>query len=225
MLEKSSLRPELIYSTTSPYSGTINVWQQGKERTLTVEEYPQSVNLDARNLENRFWGKIVSETAKRVPHPKAVLILGLGGGTAAHLFAERFSGVAIDGVEIDPVIVEVGRRFFGLDEVSNLRIITADALKVVRRPKNYPLCPSRYSVIVVDLYVGDEHPPALETREVLVAIKALLSPKGVAAFNWLSCSAPKEFRAKLEGVFDKVEEVGVVCNWGLPPGNILYLCS
>lgn len=225
MWVKSISRPRLIYSTTSPYSDTIEVWQQGKERTLMVEKYLQSVNLDAYNLESRYWGRIVSGLAERLFDPKATLILGLGGGTTAHLLARRFPEIVIDGVELDPVIVEVGRRFFDLDKISNLQTITADAAEVVRTPRNYPLRASQYSTAIIDVYVGDSTPLTLEESEAIVGIKRLLSPGGVAVFNRLSKLATREFRAKLEEIFDKVEEVRVTYGWGLPPGNILFFCS
>jgi len=243
----------LIYSTTSPYSDTIEVWQQGKERTLMVEKYLQSVNLDAYNLESRYWGRVVSGLAGRLSDPKAILILGLGGGTIAHLLARRFPGIVIDGVEFDPVIVEVGKQFFDLDKIPNLQVITADAVEVVRTPKTYPLRASQYSMVIVDIFVGSNAPLALEEPEVIVGIKKLLSsasekarseatphssarekarseatphsPGGAAVFNRLSKLATQEFRAKLEDIFGNVEEVGVTYGWGLPPGNILYFCS
>lgn len=225
MWEKSLLRPELIYSTISAYSGTINVRQQGKERTLTVEKYPQSVNLDAHNLENRVWGKLVEESTKRISDPKAALILGLGGGTVAHLLSKRFPKLVIDGVEIDPVIVEVGERFFKLKEIPNLRVIIADAVDVCRHPKHYSLSVPRYSLVVSDVYRGDCAPSGMWKGETLQGISKLLSPEGIAAFNLVVRSAPDRFQSELEGVFGSVEEIGVTPNWGLPPGNILYLCS
>lgn len=192
---------------------------------MEVGDYPQSVGLDAYDLEHRVWSRIVAESAERVLDPKAILILGLGGGTEAHLFAEKALGVAIDGVEIDPAVVEVGRRFFDLDRIPNLQVIIADAFEVVKNPRNYPLCASQYDVVVVDTYLGDKVPQALDEETVLVGIKALLVPGGVAIFNRVSQASPWAFRPRLEAVFDKVEEVGISYGWGLPPGNILFFCS
>jgi spermidine synthase len=225
MLERALSRPKLVHSTSSPYSGTINVWQRGSERILEVGDYPQSVGLDAYDLEGRFWSRIVAESLKFVPNPKAVLILGLGGGTEAHLFSRRSPDIAIDVVEIDPVIVQVGKRFFKLDDISNLQIVVADALKVVKDPSDYPLRFPQYDLLVADAYVGDRIPPGLDEEWFLRGLKSLLTPRGVAVFNRVSQASPQEFRSKLEHIFDKVEEVGVSCGWGLPPGNILFLCS
>jgi len=226
MWAKTLSRPKLLYSTTSPYSGKISVWQRGKERTLEVGSYSQSVGLEAYDLEKRVWGRIVSGAAERISErPKSILILGLGGGTEAHLFAEKFPGVLIDGVEIDPAIIEVGRRFFGLDDVPNLRIITADAVDVCCRPRKYNLSALRYSLVVFDAYLGDDIPRGVAGEKTLRGIARLLSSGGVAIFNWLSKRQPGKFRAKLGSIFGSVEEVGVTYGWGLPPGNILFFCS
>jgi spermidine synthase len=218
-------RPKLLYSTSSPYSGVINVWQRGMERVLEMGDYPQSVGLDAYDLENRVWSKVVAESMERVPDPKAILILGLGGGTEAHLFSERISGAAIDGVEIDPVVIEIGRKFFDLGKIPNLKIIVADAFAVIEAPENYPLRASKYGVIVVDTYVGDKLPQEVEEQRILTKIKKLLAPRGLAVFNCVSQASPRALKSVLEGVFAKVEEIGVSYGWGLPPGNILFFCS
>jgi len=191
-----------------------------------VGNYPQSVGLGAYNLKKRVWGRVVAEAAERLSkRPEAILILGLGGGTEAHLFAERFPGVVIDGVEIDPAIIEVGRRFFELSKIPNLRVITADAADVCCHPERFNLSAQRYPLVVFDAYIGDEVSQGVNDLVGLRGISKLLLPEGIAIFNWLSKRQPQKFREKLENVFDKVEEVGIVHGWGLPPGNILFLCQ
>ena len=47
-------------------------------------------------------------------HPvRRVLVLGNAGGTTARALAALYPGVAIDGVELDPKVTEVSRRFLG----------------------------------------------------------------------------------------------------------------
>ncbi len=138
---------------------------------------------------------------------------------------EKLPNVMIDGVDFDATVVEVGKRFFGLGEIPNLRITIADALEVIKNPKEYPLRASCYTLIIVDLYVGSNPPVALEEEGVLRGIRALLDLGGVVCFNRLSVGATHDFQAKLEGVFSRVEPVAVTYGWGLPPGNTLYLCQ
>ena len=218
-----TLEPEgVLIETTLEERPYITLTPSSDGHWLTIEV---SRIREAENLENRVWGRMVGELVKRVSEPKSVLILGLGGGTEAKLLAERFPEILIDGVELDPVIVEVGKRFFDLDKIPNLQVITADAVEVVKTPKNHPLRASQYSIVIVDTYIGDNTPPALEEPGMITGIKKLLSPEGVAVFNRLSKLVTHEFRAKLKDIFGNVEEVGVTYGWGLPPGNTLFFCS
>ena len=223
MLGRSSSKPKLIYSTTSPHSGKISVWQQGKERILEVGGYTQSVNMEAKDLEKRVWGRMVEELAKSVANPESALILGLSGGTEAQLLAERFPGIIIDGVELDPVVVEVGERYFGLKEIPNLQVIITDAYKLVKKPKSYDLQATAYLIIIVDLYLGGGWSSELEDIKFHRKVKNLLAQGGIVVFNCVSGLDRKRFRTTLAKVFAKIEEVGVRYK-SLPFGNTLFLC-
>lgn len=227
MLGRRLSRPKLIYSTISPHSGKINVWQQGKERVLEIGGYPQSVNPEAKNLENRFWGRMAEESAKRVINPEAILILGLGGGTVVHLLAQKFPGILVDGVDLDPVVVEVGERFFDLKVIPNLQVIIADAYELVKKPESYNLRATVYSIVIIDLFLGGGWSSELDAAGFHKEVKDLLAEGGVAVFNRVSGFDRKHFRVSLSKVFAKIEEVEVGYK-SFPFGNIgntLYFCS
>jgi spermidine synthase len=62
--------------------------------------------------------------------PLRVLILGLAGGTIARQISHYYGGsraLAIDGVELDPTVLEAGRRHFGLGEIRGLAVHVSDA--------------------------------------------------------------------------------------------------
>ena len=48
--------------------------------------------------------------------PRRVAILGNGAGTTARAYGHFFPRARVDGVEIDPELEEVGRRYFDLGE-------------------------------------------------------------------------------------------------------------
>ena len=52
-------------------------------------------------------------------------IIGLAAGTIAHQFTKVYGPVPIDGVEIDPAIVNVGRTYFAMNE-ANLQVYIQD---------------------------------------------------------------------------------------------------
>ena len=104
-------------------------------------------------------------------------IIGLAGGTAARQAAQAFPGVVIDGFEIDPQVVEVGRRYFALDQVPNLRVWAVDGRFGIRQR------PGPYDLIIVDAFRVPDIPWHLTTVEFFRLLRARLAPQGVVAVN------------------------------------------
>jgi len=82
----------------------------------------------------------------------------------------------IDGVEIDPKIVDVGRRYFDMTE-PNLHVTVADGRYWMATQAG------QYDVILVDAYRQPYIPFYLTTREFFESAKAHLKPDGVLAIN------------------------------------------
>ncbi len=104
-------------------------------------------------------------------------VLGLAGGTVARQAAVAFPGVEIHGFEIDPDIVAVARRYFGLAEVPNLQVWVVDARVGIRRQ------PGPYDLIVVDAYRPPDIPWHLTTVEFFALLYERLSPHGAVSVN------------------------------------------
>jgi len=112
--------------------------------------------------------------------PGRALVLGLAGGTVArqllHFFPGRVTG--IDGVEIDPAVLELGVRFFELDP-ARVRILTRDARAILRA-----LPAGGYPLIVADVYASQVYiPPHLASREFFEEAGRTLRPGGVFGIN------------------------------------------
>jgi spermidine synthase len=82
----------------------------------------------------------------------------------------------IDGVEIDPKIVDVGRRYFDMNE-PNLHVTVADGRYWMATQAG------QYDVILVDAYRQPYIPFYLTTREFFESARAHLAPDGVLAIN------------------------------------------
>lgn len=106
-----------------------------------------------------------------------IAIVGLAGGTAARQASAIYGPIPIDGWEIDPAIIAVGERYFGLDELSNLNAIAADGRWGLTHS------PYRYDLIIVDAYRPPYIPAHLTTREFFQAAADHLTPTGVLAIN------------------------------------------
>lgn len=105
-----------------------------------------------------------------------VAIIGLAGGTIAHQFTQVYGPVPIDGVELDPAIVQVGRKYFGMNE-PNLHVSVQDGRTFLATTHN------RYDVVAIDAFQQPYIPFELTTREFFTSIRSHLSPTGVVALN------------------------------------------
>lgn len=114
------------------------------------------------------------------PHPpeavEDLLVIGLAAGTTPTQFTEVYGPLPIDGVEIDPAIIEVGRRFFGMT-MPNLEVHVADGRTYLLQADR------RYSVVAIDAYRLPYIPWHLTTVEFFQGVRAHLKDDGVVAIN------------------------------------------
>ncbi len=185
-----SIFPRVLFQEKSPIYGTVEVVQKGDERELLVNGVRQSVSVNASNIDQRYWSKMAELTYDyRGRRIEKFLILGLGGGTVVHFIHRRFPGALVDGVEIDPLILEVGKKYFDLDRIPNLKPIGGDAFDVVDNPDEYGLRVTSYDLVFVDVFQGGTLPSKFQKNEFFENLKKLLSPRGLLAYNQTARSA------------------------------------
>jgi spermidine synthase len=129
-------------------------------------------------LTGGYWdGMLVLPFTTLQRPPQRVAILGNGAGTMARGYGRFFPRARVDGVEIDPKLEEVGRRYFDMGSNPNLTVYNEDARPWLRRSA------SGYEVIVVDSYRQPYVPFYLATREFFDLVRDRLAPGGVALVN------------------------------------------
>ena len=106
-----------------------------------------------------------------------VAVLGNAGGTTARALGRYYPDAEIDGVELDPAVTRVGRRFLGLGDNPRLTVHDADARPFLRATR------ARYDLIVVDAYRQPYVPFYLATREFFRLVRQHLTPGGVVVLN------------------------------------------
>ncbi len=112
----------------------------------------------------------------RSPPAESLCLIGLAAGTMARQYSTVFGPLPIDGVEIDPAVADVGRRFLGLD-LPNLRIIVEDGRYFLAHASG------RYDVMIVDAYRPPYIPFQLTTLEFFRQVCDHLTLDGVVAVN------------------------------------------
>ncbi|MBU0618760.1 methyltransferase domain-containing protein [Patescibacteria group bacterium] len=202
------IKKQLLEEIVSPINGRIQVVHQLGSVRIEVGGLLQS-----GGVLTQIWKKGLKNVQIPLPTvdlPKAdkaqnVLILGLGGGTVVKLILQKWPQVKITGIEIDPLMVKLAKKYFDLGQISNLKIITSDAIKFV---KDYALQPTLYNLIIVDLYLGDQIPTDVKSRKFLTAIKRAIDKNGLVIFNHLFYGSKKkeaeEFIRRLEKVFPRI---------------------
>lgn len=171
----------LMYERDSAYN-YIQVLRQGDELLLKLNEGEgiQSVYDPQQVLSGHVYDYFLLVPFFRSASPtlpvSSLCLIGLAGGTTARQYSAVFGPMPIDGVEIDPDIVAVGRRFFGLD-LPNLNVFIQDG--------RYYLTHSRqqYDVILLDAYAPPYIPFQLTTAEFFAQTREHLTPDGVVGVN------------------------------------------
>lgn len=103
-------------------------------------------------------------------------VVGLAAGTVAKQYTAVYGPTPIDGVEIDPEIVAVGRQYFAMNE-PNLHVTIADGRTFMR------FAHATYDVVMVDAYKPPYIPFQLTTTEFFQESKAHMAPDGVIVLN------------------------------------------
>jgi len=131
--------------------------------------------------------------------PRSVLILGMGGGTTVRQYREAFPEAVIDAVEIDPAVVDLAARHFGVESGERIRIHVGDARPFLARAAR------RWDVIQVDLFQHGPHVPFYTvTREFFGLVRDHLAPGGLMIMNVL---APFGDRVLLDPIARTIGEV------------------
>ena len=172
---------ELLFEGESEYN-YIQVVRQGDEVGLILNEGQATHSIYNPNqlLTYGPWDYfMLAPFFNRDQRPEAVdslCLIGLAGGTTARQFTNVYGPIPIDGVEIDPRIVEVGREFFAMTQ-PNLNVIVQDGRYFLKTTDR------RYDVIGVDAYRQPYIPFQLTTREFFQEAYDHLNDDGVLVLN------------------------------------------
>ncbi len=179
-----------VYETESAYN-YIQVKQQGDYMFLRLNEgqgvhsiyNPNTLQYDGP------WDQVMSSPyfyANKTPADvKRVAIIGLAAGTTARQLSAVYGEIPIDGFELDPKIVEVGQRYFGMT-MPHLNVIIGDGRLNLERSEY------KYDIISVDAYRPPYIPPHMTTKEFFQIVASHLTDDGVLTIN--SASVPGDYR-------------------------------
>jgi predicted membrane-bound spermidine synthase len=240
-LPRGTIRPvpqgaTLLYEDESAYN-YIQVARWGQANVLFLNEgqgihsmyFPDSPNAveTGGTWDYYLAAPFFNDPPFRPQDVTSLAMIGLAAGTTPKQYTQVFGAIPIDGIEIDPQIVQAGREFFAMDE-PNLNVIVQDG--------RYGLSISQeeYGVIGIDAYKLPYIPWHLTTVEFFEDVRAHLAERGVVAVNVGRTVNDRRlieaFTATLGTVFPSVHVIDVpnTCNSIIVatvqptvPGNLL----
>lgn len=111
---------------------------------------------------------------------RSALLLGLGAGNVPRILSTMAPGLHVTGVEIDPEVLRLGEKHFGLVAGPRLDIVCADAIRWVEAHD------TRYDLVVVDLFVDDQVPAGACHAAFLEQLAQRVNAGGMLLFNRLA---------------------------------------
>jgi len=132
--------------------------------------------LDPTSLPARYTRYMTIAAAYRTPLQRAAFV-GLGGGRTASYLVRNFPDLRMDVAELDPEVIRLAKKYFGVQETDRLKIHAQDGRIFLNRSKD------RYDAVFLDAYRGPFVPFHLLTKEYFELIKARLNPGGIVAQN------------------------------------------
>jgi len=181
--------PNLVAEVETPYQFA-QVYRVGQDTLLSVNDAAgfQSV-WTPRRLTGLYYDDYLTLPFAFPPkEPLNALLIGMAAGTIPTLYARDVdpyrAGVTMTGVEIDPALIALGRRYFHL-EPGTVRVAIGDGRVFLAADH------ASYNLIIVDAYAQEIYIPFhLATREFFAIVRAHLLPGGMLAMN-VNATSPR----------------------------------
>jgi spermidine synthase len=173
--------PRLIEERASTYNniyvykdGTDVVMTFGHNRRFYTESIYDSTNELALPVTYTRYMTVALAYAGAADN---LLEIGFGGGRTAWYLHKHMPALDISCVELDPAVVELAQKHFGVRPEDKFKITVSDG-------RNYMVkSPETWNVIMIDAYRGPFVPFHLLTEEFYKIVKSKLKPGGVVVQN------------------------------------------
>ena len=172
-----------LWEGESLHNGKIKVVESRGIRRLVADRYTHSRTLDDFGRTNHYWDRFRENLPPLSKNPR-ILILGLAGGTIAKILTNKYKNLFIRGVEIDPTIVALGKKYFYLNEL-NIDIHVEDAGKYINKDSE------KYDAICVDLFFREKASDLLQNEEFLKKVRERMKSDGIVIINRI-CKSKEE---------------------------------
>jgi spermidine synthase len=199
MSVKAYFTPEVVKTFKSKFNTKIQVVNFSGQLRLDMGDLTQSGQV-IEKIWRRAFKKLLPKNSSSELEFFSVLVLGFGAGSVAKVISKKWPKVKITGVEIDPVVIKIAKKYFNVDKIPNLEIINQDAKEFVMDSRLRGNDKKMYDLILVDCYQGYKIPTVFENIKFL---KTLNKIGGVVLVNRLFWDNHKQKTLEFLGKLNK----------------------
>jgi spermidine synthase len=170
--------PEIRLAESETLYNYTQITREGPEVRMLIDNgwfmYSKIIEGKALTDSYRDYFALAGMFSSDADFPAEILILGAAGGADARVLKHIYPRSRVTGVEIDPGLLELGRRHMGLDDYID-RTVVGDGRAFLRSSDE------KFDLIVLDsqTYI----PFHMTTKEFFLLAKERLTDRGVVAFN------------------------------------------
>lgn len=175
---------QVVDSSTFSSSGSANSDSQSKTRSLFLNgDLHSQMYIDYPNDLALLYTQFFPAGFVFNPDVESILFVGGGGFSGPKYFLNAYPGIErVDVVEIDPVVIDVAERYFGVEDSNpKLNIYNDDARRFLLA--NDDIDRIRYDIIILDAYSKNYVPFHLMTFEYFQLLNDHLAEDGVIVSN------------------------------------------
>jgi spermidine synthase len=181
LLPPGAIKPGsgIIYEGESQYQ-FIQVQQlAGNEHVLHLNEgwAQHSVWRPHQVLTGGYWDQFLLAPSLHGRPFRSLAMIGYAGGTVGRAYGVYWPRVAVQGIELDPQVTAVGKRYFGLASNPRVSVATADGRVYLETHSR------RYDAIFLDAFQQPYIPFYLTTQEFWSLTVKRLKARGMVMAN------------------------------------------
>lgn len=181
----SYLSGTIVEKRPSAISGELEVWYQNGKYVL----HSPDANYSFDTL-HRIFQKAFKKLDIKKRNPKSALILGFGAGSAATILCDELKlSLHLTGVELDPEVIALGKKYFDLDKFEKLTLHIANAADFAA------LCNAQFDLVVSDVFIDKCVPVEVMKQSYVEDLIKCTNQGGVGLMNWI-CETDAQQKGK-----------------------------
>jgi len=202
----------LVEKRSSAISGELEVWFQNGRYVL----HSPDANYSFDTL-HRVFQKAFKKLSVRKLNPERVLILGFGAGSIAGiLYDEMKLKPRITGIELDPEVVSLAKKYFQLERFTHLDLVITDAAQFVQ---SFNLT---VNLVVSDVFIDKIIPEHVLSEAYIQNLVRLTAKGGLGVINMIT--ETKAQRGQLARIKDYIQQAGATTEF-FPVSSINTIVS